>query len=340
MIIRLRRRTLVNSKSVIAAGGGKPRGAGFDSLIAWAAAVLVFFVSRYLLGLYVGGDQIHYNALYMSAFGLSLSELYVAQQNYVGGAEPVYTLIIWLGVFLDVPKDVYISVFNSIFAGTLVAVLRAYRASWIFIALIFLNFYFLVLLTSAERLKFGYMFLVLGAMASGWLRWTFIAAAPLAHFQIIALYLSSLIGHIARSGYAVGLRWNVRGILMALGILLIVAAVVVIFSAPLQGKFEAHHGVEYGVDELLQWSLLLGCAMIIFGFNKTVLLTFAIFVPALVMLGGSRVNMILFTAFLILVVEARKSNHPVVLVLLLYFAFRGFDFVYNVYQFGDGFANF
>jgi hypothetical protein len=54
--------------------------------------------------------------------------------------------------------------------------------------------------------------------------------------------------------------------------------------------------------------------------------------------GGMRVNMIAVTLFLYFIVIEKKTNNIFIIILLIYLSIKTIPFIYNIIQFGDGFA--
>src|SRR5690606_33762024 len=83
------------------------------------------------------------------------------QGRYLGSNDYLYSVIISFGTNSGFDRTSYISFWNALLTGTLSYILVKYRASFLFAALLLTNYYLLVLLSSAERVKFAYLFLAL-----------------------------------------------------------------------------------------------------------------------------------------------------------------------------------
>jgi hypothetical protein len=173
----------------------------YRSMLSYILALTVFaafyFISAELLSLFKYGDQIAYRLFYDRLAGVPFEQVPIIQIATLGSAEPVYGILMWAGANIGFSKDGYLSFFNGFFAAALFILMRKYRVSPVVIALIFCNFYFLVLLTSAERLKFAYIFLTLAAIFSGRIRFIFGALAFISHFQTLLNFVAMFSGSLS-----------------------------------------------------------------------------------------------------------------------------------------------
>ena len=55
------------------------------------------------------------------------------------------------------------------------------------------------------------------------------------------------------------------------------------------------------------------------------------------LIGEDRVNMIAFSLALGILMFEQRLGHPLVLLLLLYFFVKSFEFIFNIYKYGNGF---
>ena len=91
------------------------------------------------------------------------------------------------------------------------------------------------------------------------------------------------------------------------------------------------------ISELYKVFLLAGVAFFV---SKDLLrlgLMLLTMMVAIFLLGGIRVNMIVITLFLYLMILEGRLKHPLVLVLLGYFSLKSLFFVRNIFIHNDGF---
>lgn len=134
-------------------------------------AIIAFVISLYVLPYYVLGDQEHYRGLYRNCFfdSISFESQFYCYQQSIGSSEPVYFFLVKLvQPFLD--KDLFISIANTLMIYLIARLtFREYAVVWhrnLFMFLVLSNYYIIVLMLAAERLKFAFIFLLLAAFFS------------------------------------------------------------------------------------------------------------------------------------------------------------------------------
>jgi hypothetical protein len=55
------------------------------------------------------------------------------------------------------------------------------------------------------------------------------------------------------------------------------------------------------------------------------------------LLGDFRINMIIFIVGMYLLIIEGRSNHPLAIVMMLYFSLKSLPFIYRIYLYGHGF---
>ena len=142
----------------------------------------IYFLSHYLLSYYIYGDQRHYTDLYYAVRGASITEVPALQFTNTGSAEPFYGYMIWLASNAGIEKTPLMAGFNGIFAVLVAATVRKLGGSIALAMVIFTNYYFIVLITAAERLKFSYIAFCLAILAGGFLGRILFFSSLLMHF--------------------------------------------------------------------------------------------------------------------------------------------------------------
>lgn len=301
--------------------------------------VLFFATSLSLIVPYTGGDQRWYRSFYDALPGASLLEVPVLQAIFTGSAEPVYGYLMWIGANLGINKDVYISIFN---VGLLLSIfLFLYRnnAHWAFTALTLTNFYTIVLLTSAERLKISYLVIVLSVIASSrFARRAFMVVAPLAHFQAILLYLMVLAGFAAKTKVRVVVKKRAFkiAVLAAPLAIFMVLVFLAVFGPSLLSK-ATYYLRSLSPANAANIIFLIFVSMLVLDDKFRILLILLSSAVVAVLLGGDRVNMIAVVIFFYFCVVQKKTLHPLALIVMLYFSLKSLGYVAKVYQSGSGF---
>ncbi len=301
---------------------------------------VAYYMSVYLLENYTYGDQTYYTRFYESLKGESLLQVPYQQLLNTGSSEPLFGFVIWVGANFGFEKVVFISLINTLFTLVTGLALRKLGANIFIATLIFTNYYFLVLFTSAERLKFSYFAMMLFFLSSRKLKIFFFLIAPLFHFQTVINYASWFSSRFFRVKLS---AFKKRSFQLKMGFYFIV------------GVFSINYVLtRYGIavsDKLAYYfasagdgafGIAKGLLLIISGFLMRIrfVTVFSYFLPILfaaALLGPERVNMIGFVMFFYLACQEKKLGHPIFIAILLYFSFKSIGFVDNILTFGTGY---
>jgi hypothetical protein len=316
--------------------------------------LIVYYISNNLLYYYTYGDQYHYRRFYTAIYGQSIEEVPKLQKSYLGGSEPIYGLLIWLGSNLEIDKDVYISFFNSLIAVLLTRWLLIKRVNLWIILLICTNFYFIVILTSAERLKFSYFFILIMLNSESinfkinkknqnkifnYFDLTLTTCIILSHFQSIIM----LMGYVALESE--NYYKKIKQYLTFTRFIIFGSLAIVIFSYTIYheidsilAKFNVYSSENKDILPGLVKAIGLTIVSVIISSNKKQILFMGGLLSCFVfMLGGDRVNMILVCMIVYAFAEEKKLSHPAMILILFYFSYKSIDFIDSVYEYGDGF---
>ena len=192
-----------------------------------------YFFSIWLLGEYTGGDQEFYANFWHAMMWAHPSQWPRLQLQYLGSSEPLYRLVIATGTYLEFDRIRYLSFWNGLLLAAIGYILLKYRASLLFSILIFTNYYLIVLLSSAERLKFAYLFLILSFCGGGVkTKSTLSFMSVFFHTQAIVQFISAgLYYFIGIRKSIFNSRWKTAAFLMLTPVLIGIAAYVVINSS-------------------------------------------------------------------------------------------------------------
>lgn len=299
---------------------------------------IVYVFSIYLLPYYVGGDQAWYRSFYFELKGAPFNDVLELQRLIVGGSEPIYGFLMWLGAYFGFDKDYYVGFFNSVFAMLLFALLRRYKVNYVVVCLCFLNFYFLVLLTSAERLKFGYILLFLSFFFAGYSRYILATFSILAHFQMIINILSLM------SFKASLLRWKGKVSLKGMFVFSLAVSLGLVFLFFLFSRFGDALSTKLGaytefggIEGMLNFVLLFILAIWAFPVKKDIIYALIPVAFAIFILGPYRANMVAVFMWFFVIFIRGASNHPAVYILLIYFMLKGFQYISFIIMYGNGF---
>lgn len=260
----------------------------------------IFLSSIILLNYYNLGDQFAYRKLYQDIENVNLFQSILLAKITIGSDEPIYTTLAWIFSSNHIDKDIFIALFNSFLAYAAISIMQLpkFKVSIFIISIIiFTNFYFIILYLSAERLKFAILFLFLSILfykSKKSILFAFISI--LTHSEMLAIYIS-----IFFKEFVINVLWKsivsheINKRIFYLSFLLIIP--IVILQEHILHKLSYFTGL-FGIEETIKTFLFFTMSVI---YSKNKKETILIFIPLFVMIiivGGSRINMISYFIFL------------------------------------------
>ncbi|MBD3842654.1 MAG: hypothetical protein IE909_12365 [Campylobacterales bacterium] len=302
---------------------------------------LFFQLSYFLIQNYTEGDQEHYRKLYETFSETLLVNILKIGLVNVGSSEPLTMFVLWSGAQLGIDKDFYISFWNALLALGLFVLSRKYKMNYIFIFLLLTNFYVVVLMTGAERLKFAfivivYSFVFFNVKKNASL--SLVLISPLFHFQSL-IFISGYVVYLASEHFLrffYFLKIKKKALLFLIVLIISFSFVFVSFGHVLFSKIDAYYAFHSIVE--LRNILVLSVIVLLLTKNK---LAFSIMLGIMALfvliLGGERVNMIAFFISLFFLILEKRADHPLFLLLMVYFSVKSIPFVNNIMVHGNGF---
>jgi hypothetical protein len=310
----------------------------FDLLIALPIIfIITYFFSIEFSALYYSGDQVGYRTFYENSYRYSLSELPKFQNYTISAGEPVFGLIVWVGSTLEIDKNVYMSVFNAILCAEVFLLLRKYKVGYPFILISLTNYYLLVLLFSAERLKFGFIFLLAAGLLPRRIAWASLFISCLSHFQMILTISSIGIGSFVGSSSNIISSLNKRVYLSYPVIILGAYFIYREFNDAISVKAVTYYESYFSYIGAVEVAILFFIGLVIYNNKKEIT---GVMVPAIlfvVIIGSARGNMIGVINWLWLMIKSNKTINLVVVAVMLYFSAKSYSFIVSVINFGHGF---
>lgn len=309
-------------------------------LIVFILVPFFYLYSMFLLSSYTLGDQVHYWNFYEALTNAKAKDVMFLAVGHVGSVEPISSYLLWLGAILDIEKNDFISLLNIILLLGLTLLLRKYKVPFYIYFFMFSNFYIIVLMTGAERLKIAYIFLVYGALVPGKLGLLLALASPLAHLQSF-IFLAGLAASKAsdsmRSIFG-RMRLNKRDLVSLVVFVPITGLIYLFLQEGVMNKSTVYMEGAGGISELFQMVLLVGVSSFVVKDRVRMGLMLITMMVAVFLLGSIRINMIAFTLFVYLMILEGRLQHPLVLALLAYFSLKSVFFVRNIFIYGNGFG--
>ena len=313
--------------------GIKKRTFGVNFLIMVPIVIGTWFFSLFMLQVYVLGDQAHYTQFWYDASRTSLKHLPKVQFFDISSVEPIFGLIIWTASRIF-ERNEFIAAMNAVFMCALALNLRRIKAPWYVIILMLTNYYTLVVLVPAERLKFALLVFLVGLLFRGWQRGLLIVASPLVHLQMIIVFavMVAARGGVAIKSLITGGKLDRYSAVIAPTFLIAAMGLVTYFSAELAHKMERYQKDDiFGVLKIL---ILYATSLIFLKDRWRVSGAFVSIAVFAFALGPERTNMVAYMAFCYFFISQRKSHNLVFLAIALYFVVRSFSFVSDVLQYG------
>lgn len=303
-------------------------------------APIAFFSSYYLLSLYVEGDQRHYHELYDALYGASVYDILNISFHYVSGAEPISAFILWLGSNLGIEKNIYISILNVILILGILFLTRKYRVKWPMLLLFLTNFYIIVLMTSAERLKIAFILIIFSAIFSGRLRLILAGLSPFAHLQSIILLSMLILGHFERPirRLILNFKLNRKALLFLCSLLFLLAVFAPILLEGVLYKWSFYTSKYIPLTDLANVLILSIVALYLTKNRFRMLLVLWVALIGVAVLGGERLNMITIVLVIYYLMTEDRLHHPIVYLLMLYLSLKTVPFVNKIILYGNGFT--
>tara|TARA_B100001175_G_scaffold310608_1_gene313844 strand:- start:474 stop:1439 length:966 start_codon:yes stop_codon:yes gene_type:complete len=301
----------------------------------------VFFTYAYLLIYpYVEGDQYYYRLFYSALADAKFNEVMPIALEKVASVEPLSIYMLWIGAKTGLDKDIYISLLNVILLLGLFLFCRKNNVGPIPLFLLLTNYYIIVLMTGAERLKIAYIILFLATLYSTNKGRALTGISGFAHLQNFLMFPSLLLANYSTAIRRIFKAGKFKIELFLVSVIMTVFAVFLfsIFNDAIIKKVFA--SIENSDSSIQILNLLILSFVAFFATRnrwRMALILLPMY-PAVSILGGQRVNMIAVTLVLYFLIKERALNHPFVLALLLYFSFKSITFIQNIILYGSGFA--
>ena len=299
--------------------------------------IAVFIISYILSQFYNDGDQRNYILVYNTLPTMNITEGKAFYTKFLTSSELVhFTLVSFFSRIVE--KEIFVSLFNSILAYGAMILFRKWKIKFTVSAITVLtNYYIYILYLPAERLKFGFLFLIFALLYVD-NRKKFLVFSVLsmnAHFQMIIQY-SSLLFEFIFSKLKL-LIFEMKLSLPLLGALIVPLIIFIAFPDHFFHKINHFISNSNGISEIYKGLIFFVGAFI---YSKDKKQTIFLFIPLIIaayFLGGSRVNMIIYFVFLYFTFPVNNGFNLAVIVSTLYFGYKNILFLNKVVLYGNGF---
>lgn len=302
----------------------------------------VFYCYSYILiSNYTNGDQFIYRALYSAFTVTNFQDVMEVSRLYVSAEDILSSYILWIGASIGIDKDIFISIINAGLLLCIYVIAKKYRVKRSMLFLILTNYYLIVLMTGAERLKFSFVFFLIAVVVeTRTIKIGSLVAAIFAHLQatilIGSLALGIILGRIKQN--FVRSKNYLIAILGSLAVLAVFAAVLYYQKDAINLKFNAYLIDQSSSIEMLQIAIFLFAGLIFINDKKSFSISIMPLALLTTLIGGSRVNMMAVVIGVYWFWREGKANHPFLYGTMLYFSIKTIPFVERIFLYGNGFS--
>lgn len=315
------------------------------SIAAMLVALCVFILTLIIAPYYIGGDQRTYISVYDKLFKLDFQEGFEFYTQTLTSKEYVHYSIIWLASGLGVDKNLVMAVSNAFLAYFAMRVFEKWRVSiFVAITIVLANYYMLVLYFAAERLKFGFLFLVLSMLYIKRNNRFYMLAglAIFAHAQVLLLYVSMLFTQVSMflARFFKTFEFSIKKIFIFMMVLAPIAYFLAEYILDKSAKYATGNAFGAGVGLKIDFTRIVLLLMLSLWYSKNKKETVLLFIPLMVavsVVGGDRVNMMAYFVFLYYGLQCNRGLNFGVLASTAYFTFKSYGFVADIIKYGDGF---
>lgn len=309
---------------------------GNTKFVFYAVFLIIFIFSIVFAPFHSMGDQVHYRKAYQIVYGLSLGDALKAYRTVIYSFEIVHPLVCWIGSNVGIDKDVLMAFINAIL-GVCCIIYLYKKTGRIGFSVLFVigNYYLLAMYFTLEKLKFAFMFFVifLNSSKNNKLIYGLLILSVLSHFQMTIIIGAMFSGHILQSR-------NFKFKLIDSFILILVITVGVLigirFNTYILSKASYYlaYAAKISIIDLL-FIILLSFLTVYFSKRRIFALTFmSIIFIAVLFLGGDRLNMFFFFAFIGFANFKNQVARMVLYLLLIFLLYKSGVYLNMVIRFG------
>lgn len=247
-----------------------------------------------------GGDQIYYRHAYEIVRNLPLDSALEAYRSVIYSFEPLHFLICWLGSTAGVDKDLLMAIFNATLAySSALFLYRRIGSLGFAIILVVTNYYLYAMFFTLEKLKIAFTFFMLFMVGDKHKAntWVFLFFSFMAHFQM-TIIVGAMLG-----GYVSGMRsymvkpWRIALLVAALAF---VAVIAISFGSYIVSKIDYYlrYAEKPSVEDLILIGALTFITILLSKERRHARVFLSVLILAVMTLGGDRLNMFFYFAFL------------------------------------------
>jgi hypothetical protein len=295
-------------------------------LVALVSLVQSYFLRDHVLV----GDGIAYSSTFDALRGIGLLDGYEVFQNGVGASEFFSYIAFYFAAQL-LSYDAFVYLTNLGLAFAIYAVYRYYGKNVVwYLASVPLNFYFLAVCFGAQRLKLGLLFLMLTVCTSrSSFRKVLAALSLFSHFQLIIILVAERI----RGFFSGAARLPIMELIAVFAV-----CVSIFFTVPVLQIKVLSYILERGEVNLVTFAASFLIVVYISKFDFGIIAEFLFFFVVILIIGESRVNILVFCVMWRLIFLVRERPALVSYFISLYLSVKGVGFIVDILNGGTGFG--
>lgn len=304
----------------------------------WIYLIAVAAITLWLHDSYTEADGRVYSDYYDQLRDLrDVGAAYELYRNQVGASEPVYFALTYLGSrFLS--RLSFLLIANMAFALAAFEALRKLAPHPVVFLGLLSNYYILVLLLPAERLKIGATFFLISLLVSDWRKWVATVVSIGSHLQWLVATAARYSWVIYESMRGIfNLRVRRGRIATLIAILGIVVLTAVTLGSAIVEKLLAYRAAASLADLARPGLFLLLSLVYSRGQYRAVLVLNAPIIIAAAFVGSERLTIFSAALFVYFACQVRRGMNIGMFAFIAYFAAKSVNFMINVAEYGHGF---
>jgi len=312
-----------------------------ETLVIAFISIFIFVLSYFLGSLYLYGDQESYRYIYENLPTSSIRDSFVFYTLNISSVEVVHFTVIYLAKLMSINKDVLNSLVNVILAITLYKYLYIIGYSRLFsVVTVFSNYYMHMLYFAGERLKYGFLFLLLGLLfvskGNKKLSSYVLVLAIASHVQTLILIFSAFGIKVLDDMFFK--KIINKGAIVLLGLF---SLTTLVFFAQISGKFYSYLLSEIALDGVFKCFVFTVITMMFLNkrySSALILLFYIILGTCIAFLGGDRIVIFCFFSYLTLTSENKSVFKLCIdMILIVYYLKNTLNFAFNIITYNNGY---
>ncbi len=307
-----------------------------NKIIATILAALVAVKTILLFPYFTDGDLLVYNDVYDLVNNSNIIDGYLTYTANINSAELIHYLIIWISSNTNLPRVMFLAIFNALLAYLAFGFLNVNRNNLMVSFLLIFNVYADIFYFSAERLKFSIILLILALQfKSAIIKILIVTCAIATHVQSVLVTLLFNIIKIHSVSFSNLKVHNLKNLII-IGFALLAVGLSQLTDHAISKL--AGYNSDYG-GIIPYKTLLMSIALVCVAPKKLgALLASLIAVITAIYIGDGRINFILYYILLIVCIRGRGNiKRSLAVILVSYGAYQDISFIQNALSLGTGF---